>query len=211
MALIQGTEFSLFWDKDREMLRDLPFSGRVEWLEKRIDQILIGPLKALEMVEKQRYVWLAVTELICAGIESLAGFYGDGRHPTNTDPDVSPFCRFVHRFMHGDFSRTAESISEGSWTYCEHLHKYFRGGLDHGFGIEWGGLWHDGEDGTHGYLRPAADGKGIAIDPRKLLDDFCLATQKYFSALRWEGEKSLIGENFQNRFNRMLEYRSRNR
>jgi hypothetical protein len=26
--------------------------------------------------------------------------------------------------------------------------------------IEWGGLWHDGEDGTHGYLRSAGGRQG---------------------------------------------------
>jgi hypothetical protein len=111
--------------------------------------------------------------------------------------------------MHSDFYRKAHSATGDSWTYCQHLQEYFRGGLDHGFAIEWGGLWHDGEDGTHGYLRQAGDGKGIAIDPRTLLNDFCNAVDTYFDRVLRDGENSIIGENFQNRFNRILEHRGR--
>lgn len=100
-------------------------------------------------------------------------------------------------------------FDDGDWTFCQHLQEYFRGGLDHGFAIEWGGLWHSGEDGTHGYLRLAADGKGISVDPRELLTDFRQAVSAYFSRLESDGENSIIGENFQNRFNRILQHRGR--
>jgi hypothetical protein len=209
MTIIQGEEFSLFWDIDRIKLKVLPFTGRVEWLQKRVEQVLLNPLKVLEKAETNAFVWLATTELVCAGIESLAGFYGDGRHGPDPHPNLRPFCRFVYKFMSSNFALRAQSANGESWTYCQHLQEYFRGGLDHGFAIEWGGLWHDGEDGTRGYLRPASDGKGIAIDPRKLLTDFCQAVDGYFSKLLREGENSITGENFQNRFNRILEHRSR--
>jgi len=60
-----------------------------------------------------------------------------------------------------------------------------------------------------GYLRPAYDGKGIAIDPNSFLEDFRQAVDAYFQKVEKEGEKSLIGENFQKRFNNILNYQSR--
>lgn len=208
--MIEGVEFELFWDKDRGKLKSLSFEGRAKWLRQRVEMLLIEPLTVLEKAATPTtFVWLAVTELICAGIESLAGFYGDGRHDPDPHPNLRPFCRFVYKFMSSNFALKAQSANGETWTYCQHLQEYFRGGLDHGFAIEWGGLWHDGEDGTHGYLRLAGDGKGIAIDPRALLKDFCEATNEYFSKLLRDGENSITGENFQKRFNRILEHRSR--
>lgn len=209
MVEIEGCKFSLFWDIDRANLKRLSFSGRVEWLQKRIEEVLLKPLKALEQVEGETLVWLAVTELVCAGIEALAGFYGDGRYSPDQHASLKPFCRFVYVFMHSDFSRKAQSASGETWTYCQHLQEYFRGGLDHGFAIEWGGLWHDGDNGMVGYLRPVNDGKGIAVDPRVLLNDFRQAVDAYFKQLLRDGENSIIGENFQKRFDRILEHRGR--
>ena len=207
MPEIEGTDFSLFWDVDRERLKGLSFPGRSEWLKLRVQETLLKPLDALVAVEKTTFVWLAITELLCAGIESLGGFYG--RNRTKSDPE--PFCRFVHAFMSADFSKQAKNTQGKNWTYCEHLQKYFRSGLDHGFAIEWGGIWHSGEDGTTGYLRAAGDGKGIAIDPRILLDDFRQAVDKYFAQLCQEGENSTVGKDFQNRFENLLQQRGKTR
>jgi len=205
MALIQGVEFSLFWDIDRVKLKILPFSGRVEWLRNRVGQVLVTPLNALAKLESSTtLVWLAVTELVCAGIESLAGFYGKNKQAPAPHAHLSQFCRFVNAFMDSNFSSTAQNVKGENWTYCQHLQEYFRNGLDHGFSIEWGSLWHDGEDGTHGYLRPAGDGNGIAIDPRMLLSDFRQAVDKYFARLLKDGETSTTGKNFQKRFDAIL-------
>lgn len=195
--LIQAKDFSLWWDKDRQRLKTLDFSGRIYWLEKRTQRVLIDPISELEKLGNQAFVWMAVAELICAGIHSLAGFYG-GR-----------FCQFVAKFMDKDFSKVAKNKKGQNWTYCEHLQEYFRNCLDHGFYIEWGGLWHDGEDGTRGYLRPAGDNEGIAIDPRTLVKDFCEATNKYFAELKQKGENSPIGQNFIKRFDAILQRKKR--
>jgi hypothetical protein len=203
--IIENQEFTLFWDRDRQKLRTLSYEGCVEWLRRRINAILLKPLQVLKDRERDAFVWLAATELVCAGIEALSGFYGNGRHGTAK----SSFCRFVHAFMHSDFSLKTKNIDGDNWTYCEHLRAYFRSGLDHGFSIEWGGLWHDGEDGTHGYLRPAGDGEGIAICPRQLLADFSIATDRYFERLLQDGKNSVIGQNFQSRFRAILGQRSR--
>jgi hypothetical protein len=204
--LIQGNNFSLWWDIDRQELKNLNFLGRVEWLENRTELVLIDPLNELANLTNKAFVWMAVTELVCAGIESLAGFYGKDKRT-----QARPFCRFVNAFMDPDFSKIAKGIKGEDWTYCEHLQTYFRNGLDHGFSIEWGGLWHDGEDGTHGYLRPAGDGNGIAIDPRALVPDFRQAVYKYFAQLLRDGKNSTTGKNFQKRFDAILERRSKDR
>lgn len=195
---IEGTEFELFWDVDRDRLKGLSFTGRTEWLEQRVSESLLKPLNALSAVESTTSVSLAITELICAGIQSLASFYR------------KRFCDFVRAFMDQDFStKQAKNIDGKDWTYCDHLRMYFRNGLDHGFAIEWGGLWLSGEDGTVGYLRSARNGEGIAIDFRMLLSDFRHAVDKYFALLRREGESSTIGKNFQNRFENLLQQRGK--
>ena len=198
MPTIEGIEFSLFWDKDRDALKSLSFPGRAEWLRERVEAVLLKPLDTLKS-EPKTFVWLAATELVCAGIEAFAGFYG------------KRFCEFVHEFMHADFANTAKNAKGKTWTYCQHLQEYFRNGLDHGFSIEWGGLWHDGENGMPGYLRPVSDSKGIAIDPLTFLDDFRKAVDAYFKKLTIDGENSITGKNFQKRFNAILEHRSRTR
>jgi hypothetical protein len=204
MFEIQGIQFRLFWDMDRPKLATLSFLGRVQWLHMRTIEILLKPLEVLKNNENEALVWIAGTELICAGIQSLATFYGNGAHGVGT-----PFCRFVHSFMHGDFSKTEKDKNGDLKTYCWHLQEYFRNPLDHGFAIEWGGIWNNGENGMAGYLRACNDGKGIAIDPKLLLDDFCRAVAAYFEKLAKEGENSLMGENFQGRFNAILNYQGK--
>jgi hypothetical protein len=81
--------------------------------------------------------------------------------------------------------------------------------LDHGFYIEWGGIWSHDEGGTQGYLRPTADNEGIAIDPCTLLKDFCEAKTKYFAELKQKGENSPIGQNFMKRFEAILKRKKR--
>jgi hypothetical protein len=212
MITIEGYEYTLFWDLDRDKLSGLSFSGRLRWLRERIDLVLLKPIDVIVSAEEQVYAWMAVTELVCAGIDALAGFYGDGRHGADVRADVSPFCRFVDAFMSDDFSsRKAPDAKDKEWTYCQHLQKYFRDGLTHGFAIEWGGLKHAGENGLAGYLRPASDGRGIAICPRSLLEDFRHAVEIYFDKLVREGKDSLIGQNFSKRFDGILEQRSHRR
>ena len=211
MAEIEGTEFGLWWDVDRTKLKGLSFVGRVEWLRKRMERVLLKPLEALEAREHEMFVWLAVTELLCAGIEALGGFYGCTYQRGKKSKQSSSFCRFIDSFMDQGFSQTAKSAEGKNWTYGEHLEKYFRSGLDHGFSTEWGGLWIDGENGLPGYLRPARDGNGIAVAPRALLLDFRQAVNKYFDQLAKDGEKSLIGRNFQGRFNGILQHKGRTR
>jgi len=134
MPKIEDADFSLFWDIDRPKLAQLSFSGRVTWLHERTRETLLKPLDVLKNAQKDALVWLAGTELICAGIHSLAGFYGNGKHGAA----ASPFCRFVHNFMHGDLYKTEKNIQGELWSYCQHLETYFRNPLDHGFVIEWG-------------------------------------------------------------------------
>jgi hypothetical protein len=195
--LIQGNNFSLWWDIDRQELKNLDFSGRVEWLENRTERVLIDPLNELANLTNKAFVWMAVTELVCAGINSLAYFCGGS------------FCQFVDKFMDKDFSKVAKNKEGEDQSYCEHLWKYFRNCLDHGFYIEWGGIWHHDEGGTQGYLRPTADNEGIAIDPRTLLKDFCEAKNKYFAELKQEGENSKIGKKFTKAFEAILKRKKR--
>jgi len=200
MVDIEGKQFALFWDIDRAKLPSLTFEGRASWLRQRLDFTLLKPIDAIIERETDVFPWLAVAELVCAGIEALAGFFGNRQHGTGT-----PFCRFVYAFMHGDFCREALDANGELKTYCEHLQAYFRNGLAHGFGIEWGGLWNANAQNLPGYLRPNADGRGIAICPRGLLSDFRQAIEAYFDRLVREGENSLVGRNFAERFEAILQ------
>ena len=193
-------DFTYMWDIDRPVLGGLSFQQRVEWLRQRIDRTLLQPIAVLEASHTGVFVWLAITELVCAGIEALGGFLGN-----NQFGQASPFCRFVRKFMHSDFSKLALAQDGSSISYCEHLQKYFRNGLDHGFVINWGGLWLANEPGfSGGYLRPNKDGNGIAVCPEMLLSDFRKAIDRYFDRLRSDGEQSVIGRNFTSRFESIM-------
>jgi hypothetical protein len=204
MIDIEGKQFALFWDMDRALLPSLSFDGRVSWLRHRLDFTLLKPIDAIVERETDVFPWLAVTELVCAGIAALAGFFGDKQHGVGTS-----FCRFVYAFMHGDFCREALDANGEPKTYCEHLQAYFRNGLAHGFGIEWGGLWNADTQNLLGYLRPNVDGRGIAICPKALLYDFRQAIEAYFERLACEGENSLMGRNFAGRFEAILQQTSK--
>ena len=207
MLEIEGKPFTLFWDMDRGALASLSFDGRTKWLHARINEVLLKPLSRLEDVySEDLFVWLVITDLVCAGIEAMGGFFGNRKHGPGTN-----FCRFVSRFMHCDFTEKTASNEVGQdVSYCNHLQTYFRGGLAHGFKIEWGGLWmaNDPICPEKGYLRRAPDGKGIAVCPRMLLDDFRQALAAYFQRLADEGENSTIGQNFAERFEAIREHRS---
>jgi hypothetical protein len=192
---IENEEFTLFWDLDRDKLAAVSFLGRAAWLRARITMVLLVPLDALEKAGGSASSWLATTELVCAGIVALGQFYGGGKNGRNT-----PFCRFVDAFMHGDFSKRALDHNGNARSYCEHLQQYFRNGLDHGFAVEWGRLWMANEPDASGYLRPNPSGDGIAVCPQMLLEDFREAVDKYFARLLREGENSLMGRSFGERF-----------
>jgi hypothetical protein len=83
-------DLTYFWDIDRPVLKALLFAGRVDWLRKRIDKTLLQPIAILEKAHTDAFVWLAITELVCAGIQALGGFLGDSQFGQGT-----PFCRFV--------------------------------------------------------------------------------------------------------------------
>ncbi len=210
MANIEGTEFTFLLDIDRPYLSGLSFAGRTEWLEQRIQLTLLTPIDVLVESQQKPFPWLATTALVCDGIEALSGFFGDGRHGIGSASGTSPFCRFVHGFMHSNFSRELPNARGELWTYCQHLQEYFRNGLGHGFSVEWGGLWYsDDPNQQRGYLRPAQNVRGIAICPRTLIEDFRSAVKLYFSKLRNDGENSLVGQNFQDRFNAILKQRGK--
>jgi hypothetical protein len=212
MATIEDKEYSLLWDIDRSSLSSLGFAGRTDWLQQRIQLVLLNPIEVLVESEQKPFPWLASTALVCDGIEALSGFYSDGRYGKDSSSNTKPFCRFVHAFMHSNYSMEARNSKGEMWTFCQHLQEYFRNGLGHGFSVEWGGLWYsDDRNQQPGYLRPAQDGRGIAICPRALLEDLQRAAESYFAKLRTEGENSLIGQNFQERFNAILQQRGKTR
>lgn len=206
----EGKEFRLFWDMDRKPLQTLSFEGRANWLRHRLNFTLLKPIEAIVDTGEDVFAWLAVTELVCAGIDALSGFYGDKRLAALAGvPEQPPFCRFVYAFMHSDFSREILDSKGKNRMYCEHLYMYFRGGLAHGFGIEWGGLWNANTEGLEGYLRPNFDGQGVAICPRAFLTDFRQAVGAYFQKLIREGENSTMGRNFRERFETILQQSSK--
>jgi hypothetical protein len=155
--------------------------------------VLLGPLTLLVEKHNEEYVWLCTTQLVCAGIDALDGFYGNGSHGSGTF-----FCRFVEAFMDPGFRQKALDKKGKSKTYCEHLKNYFRHGLTHGFSIEYGVLSKAAEQGGN-YLSQNGS-NGISVCPEMLVIDFRQAVDSYFSLLVQQGEHSTIGKNFMNRF-----------
>lgn len=189
MAEIDGMHFTGFAGLDRQNLLRLNYAGRVEWLKHRIELVFMRPFKKMVALEHECYVWLCVTNLLCAAVEALADFEFGGS-------GMERFSRFVEKYFDPEFQARALRLDEprpkptAAATPAEHLYRYFRCGLAHSFCIEWGGLLHR-EDGAPAYLferEPMGDGRhSLGIVPRELVADFLRAVEKFFqTAKSWQ-------------------------
>lgn len=201
---IQGLNFTGFPGRDATSLRQLDYHGRVAWFRYRFDLVFARPLQRFVALESPEcYVWLCVMNLVGSAVSSLADFAERG-----TDPDK--FTHFVSRYMptfaQADLLLHDPTTSGGSQavTAAEHFYRFFRNGLAHDFCIQWGGLQHREETGTHGhnYLFEADQGvngeHGLGIVPREFIADFTSACLTFITDL----EQAVPGGATQRAFDR---------
>lgn len=133
---IEGLEFELFKEYDKAKLPSLTFEGRVAWFEKRVELVLINPLKVLaddsfrnSIKNKNGNILLCFGTLICGGIEALGGFL-KGR------ASFRGFKSFVKGYMDTGWQVTL-SYGLPRWRA---LRDDFRNGLAHGLTVQKGDL-----------------------------------------------------------------------
>lgn len=186
---IAGMKFSGFWDDDSRFLTSLGYEDRLEWLEFRFTAVLRGPLNLLVSLEGREYIWFAAVQLICSGIEGLAGFEFEGN-------DTKRFEQFADSYLDRSVWRNralyipkpggrAQAPQSPAW----HLYTYFRSGLSHNLRIKHGALLHK-EDGGPDYADVRDIGsktKALCIAPRALYRDFVSGTNRFFQAMQVAG------------------------
>ena len=178
-----------FIDYDRPQLSSLNYIEKVDYLEKRLEKILIKPLE--EMLNRIKYdkkdhtpvVIFATT--ICISIEAMGKFL-DGNIKEESN---KVFKKFISKYMHSDFiSQTFDGR-----LYVDILWSDFRNGLAHCFYIKNGGI-----EIFSGEFRQYND-KGmhmLEIEPEFLLNDFKNGVNKYLSDLKKSNQNDAIAINF---------------
>jgi hypothetical protein len=199
---IQGMQFSGFAGIDKSNLPLLDYSGRVQWLRYRINLVFLTPFERIISLQDDCYVWLCVTNLLCAAIEALADFEFDGS-------GMQRFSQFVETYFCPEFRSHTLHLDDPkpnrtpATTPAEHLYRYFRCGLAHSFCIEWGGLLHR-EDGASAYLferDPIGNGQySLGIVPRELVADFTDAANRFFQNAETWVPGAQKAERFDERF-----------
>ena len=184
---VEGYACSLFADRDRAVLPQLTFRGKVRWFELRIRRMLIRPLDVLRPTRRGRYeadisFLLVFGTVLFNGVEALGSFY-KGR-----DGSGQTFRDFVTDFMNPTYHR---HISE--------MRDDFRNGLAHGLAIKNGGF--EFLSRTPARVDPR---QGVQIDPDVLFRDFKRAVRTYLSRVRRAGPTSPLGQAFLRRFNQVF-------
>lgn len=200
---IGGRQFQGMPGLDKDILHTLDHQGRVAWLKYRFDTFFMDPFRKLLMLDGSTYVWLCAVNLLCTAVEALSSFELD-LGPGN---GMREFAEFVERHFPA-FKTSLIELDEAGHQRTpakrpsEHLYRYFRSGLAHGFCIEWGGLLHR-EDGAPDYLStrtPLGNLKSLVIAPRDLVSEFERAVEEFFIAASGWPNGSTEHVNFNRRF-----------
>jgi hypothetical protein len=151
--------------------------------------------------------------LLCSAIEALASYeFGGG-------DSMTQFSRFVEKYFSPDWMEPLALHDLRPYRpvvkSADHLYRYFRGGIEHSFAIEWGGLRHreDGApmrrrgNGEPSYLferLATGNQNSLGIVPREFVADFYQAMDRFFaSATRWDDadpERTHFNARFENIF-----------
>jgi hypothetical protein len=97
---IDGRDWTLFKDYDRPYYPYLSLRGKIEYLEKRGQLILIDPLEEIKQKSLSKhtkeYYWLCLVTLVCCGIEA-AGAYLIGKDRPGRNREA--FTEFVKNYL----------------------------------------------------------------------------------------------------------------
>ncbi len=187
--LIDGVEYALLKDYDRGRYTHLSFSGKVTYLEERVNLVLLAPCRWAMQSAAKTDLGLVLTTAICAGI-SAAGTFLKGRRAQKRGEDKTFFTDFVNRYM----ETILQSAVPGGTTWVEWLYGDVRCGLAHNFTIESGGVEY--EVPSYVAVKPC----GPEISPGCLLEDFANGWSKYLNDVRAAGPAKGLGALFEKRF-----------
>lgn len=162
---------------------------KIDYLEGRINLILIKPIKDFFNLRKKRDLWhlnLGICTLICDGISGLCTFYY--KYGSKKKPYGTQFKNFIIEFVYPSNSQNQE--------YAELLWHKFRCSLSHGFILEGGNI----ETGSSKHLDYDTKHKKLILDLESYFNDFQFGCNNFFSKLRKKDPKTI--DFFQERFDK---------
>jgi len=183
---IDGREWTLFKDYDKPYYPTLSLQGKIEYLEKRVQLILIDPLEEIKRKslakETDEYYWLCIVTLVCCAIEATGAYLvgRDRKSAKKKRANFRAFESFINEYM---------SVYK---PYVDDLWSYFRNGLAHGFCIEKGGI-------ELNLTKPAKrDAKvGVQINADEFFDNLKRGFSNYIEDLRKQLVGAKIIQNFE--------------
>lgn len=156
-AVIDGQHLSLYVDYDRPRLAKLSLEGKLEYLERRFNFVVLEPLAILldddvysrHSAEREAQVLLVWGNTIMCAIEALGHFITDA-----TETNAGAFLSFVTAFMDSSWRERPANPPPGIDSYARWLWDSFRNGLAHGAYVKRGGfeklgdrLYHETKEG----------------------------------------------------------------
>jgi hypothetical protein len=183
---IDGRDWTLFKDYDWQHYSNLSLQGKIEYLEKRVQLILIDPLEEVKRRSLTKvtdeYYWLCLVTLVCCAIEATGAYLvgRDRKSAKKKKANFKAFESFIQQYM---------PIYN---PFVEDLWKYFRNGLAHGFCIIKGGI-------ELGLLKPAQRDAniGVQINADEFLDNFKKGFSNYIKDLRSQPLNSRVIKKFE--------------
>jgi hypothetical protein len=194
---IDSHQYTLLKDYDKlaAEYKHLSFGGKVTYLTKRVELILLAPCRtAMARGEVETGgIGLILTTAICAGISAASTFL-QGRRAKLKGEDRSFFITFINGFMNPILQ---QPISPREKTWADWLYVDVRCGLAHNFTIETGGI-----EGVPNLVGVTPYGPGI--NSKQLLEDFATGWSKYLEEVFRGGQNSGLGKLFEQRFDEIF-------
>jgi hypothetical protein len=183
---IDGINWTLFKDYDKPNYIYLSLQGKIEYLEKRVQLILIDPLEEIKQrslaKSTSEYYWLCLVTLVCCGIEATGAYLvgRDRKGIKKKGENFKAFKMFINQYM---------PIYK---PYVNDLWKYFRNGLAHGFCIVKGGI-------ELGLSNPAQRDVniGIQINADEFFDNFKKGFSNYIAHIKTQSPNSKVIKKFE--------------
>jgi len=189
---IDGIQYSLFKDYDKGKYKHLTFSGKVTYLDARVDRILIRPCASAMKTALQTDLGLILVTAICAGISAASTYLKGQKAPHGKDEEF--FLGFVRAYM----DPVLQEPAVGSLTWAEWLYKHVRCGLAHNFTIETGGVEYEASS----YVELKS--YGPEVRPQDLLADFSRGWSRFLDDVIRAGPGQSLGALFVKRFDEVF-------
>ncbi|NWG04886.1 MAG: hypothetical protein HXY44_18690 [Syntrophaceae bacterium] len=183
---IDGRDWTLFKDYDKPNYIYLSLHGKIDYLEKRVQLILIDPLEEIKQrsltKNTNEYYWLCLVIMVCCGIEATGAYLvgRDRKSIKKKGENFRAFKSFINKYM-------------PIYKPClDDLWKYFRNGLAHGFCIVKGGI----ELGLPNPVQRDAN-IGVQINADEFFDNFKKGFFNCIKDLRTQSPNSKVIKKFE--------------